>query len=163
MEVTAASAAAAAATKPKKAKKKTKTKGRMKAKAKSPRLEGEALRDDLMVREKREEARVLAVNTLFYRARAYNVSAPGAVPQRATRWLAGVLVLSLSLSLSLSLFLSLPLSCAMYVITSLTCCVVGVQPGLTEGALPWSEQKRQRGSSFGFRGRWLSYLVQTRS
>lgn len=74
-EATAA-AAATAAIKPKKAKTKTKkkTKGRMKAKAKAPRLEGEALRDELMHREKREEARVLAVNTLFYRARAYNVS-----------------------------------------------------------------------------------------
>lgn len=74
MEATAAASAATAATKPKKAKKrKTKTKGRMKAKAPS-RLEGEALRDELMRRERREEARVLAVNTLFYRARAYNVS-----------------------------------------------------------------------------------------
>eukprot|EP00752_Nemacystus_decipiens_P006042 g5454.t1 len=70
--VAAAAAAAAAATKPKKAKKKTKTKGRVRIKAKAARLEGEALRDELMLREKREEARVLAVNTLFYRARAYN-------------------------------------------------------------------------------------------
>lgn len=45
-----------------------------KASAKAPRLEGEALRDELMLREAREEARVLAVNSLFYRARAYNVS-----------------------------------------------------------------------------------------
>lgn len=76
-ETTAASAATAAATaaatKQKKKTKKKKAEGRLKAKA--PRLEGEALRDELMRREKREEARVLAVNTLFYRARAYNVSA----------------------------------------------------------------------------------------
>eukprot|EP00903_Cladosiphon_okamuranus_P020127 g18481.t1 len=67
-------AAVEAATKPGKIKKaKKKTKGTMKAKAnKPPRLQGKALRDELMRREKREEARVLAVNTLFYRARAYN-------------------------------------------------------------------------------------------
>ncbi|CAM9522269.1 unnamed protein product [Scytosiphon promiscuus] len=38
----------------------------------APRLEGDALRDELMRRERREEERVLAVNELFYRSRAYN-------------------------------------------------------------------------------------------
>lgn len=46
-----------------------------KTKKAAPRLEGDALRDELMRRERREEERVLAVNQLFYRARAYNVRA----------------------------------------------------------------------------------------
>lgn len=78
-----AAAAAAATVKPKKTKKKKnankgdKTKGEVARGA--PRLEGEALRDELIRREKREEERVLAVNTLFYRSRAYNVSVGAAV------------------------------------------------------------------------------------
>ncbi|CAB1113823.1 unnamed protein product [Ectocarpus sp. CCAP 1310/34] len=56
-----------------KAKKKRKKKsGGKSSKAGAPRLRGDALRDELMRREKREEERVLAMNTLFYRSRAYN-------------------------------------------------------------------------------------------
>ncbi len=54
--------------------KKKKKKTTKRAKKAASRLEGDALRDELMRKEKREEERVLAVNTLFYRARAYNVS-----------------------------------------------------------------------------------------
>ncbi|CAN0225480.1 unnamed protein product [Pylaiella littoralis] len=64
----------AATTKPKKTKKKKKksNRGKNTKAAGAPRLEGKALRDELIRREKREEERVLAINTLFYRARAYN-------------------------------------------------------------------------------------------
>lgn len=48
-------------------------------KGKRPRLEGEALRDELMRREKEEEAAVLEVNTQFYRARAYKVGRYGSM------------------------------------------------------------------------------------
>lgn len=44
-----------------------------KKRRRKPRLEGEALRDELMNRERLEEDAVLAANTRFYRARAYKV------------------------------------------------------------------------------------------
>jgi len=83
------SSAAAAGTRIKKRKKKS-----AKRTKKAPsRLEGEALRNELMRREKREEERVLAVNTLFYRSRAYNVSrrrGAVSVSLRAGRWCSAV-------------------------------------------------------------------------
>lgn len=47
--------------------------------AKRPRLAGEALRDELMRREREEKEAVLEVNTAFYRARAYKVGRACAV------------------------------------------------------------------------------------